>query len=67
MANSWEITYPIIAASASTLALALVDTAVLGRYSTEALATVGLARPTYVFASALMIPSGTAVQILVAR
>jgi MATE family multidrug resistance protein len=61
------VSYPLMVASLSTLALAVADTAIVGRYSTEALATVALALPVYVLASALVVPWGTAVQILVAR
>ncbi len=65
--ESFQVSAPLIAASLSTLALAFADTAIVGRHSTEALATVALVLPVYVFASALIIPWGTAVQVLVAR
>lgn len=67
VSQSWSVTYPLIVASLSTVAVALVDTIVVGRYGTQALATIALALPVYVFASALVIPWGTAVQVLVAR
>lgn len=67
VSQSWAVTYPLIVASLSTVAVAFVDTVVVGRYGTEALATIALALPVYVFASALVIPWGTAVQVLVAR
>lgn len=65
--EAWQLTYPIIAASLTTLAVGFVDTIVVGRYSTDALATVGLALPIFVLASAFVLPLGTAVQVLVAR
>ena len=65
--ESMRVSAPLIVASLSTLALAFADTAIVGRYSTEALATVALVLPVYVLASALIIPWGTAVQVLVAR
>lgn len=65
--QSWRITYPLIVASLSPVVLALADSAILGRYSTEALATIGLVLPVYVLAMAAIVPWGTAVQILVAR
>jgi putative MATE family efflux protein len=43
------------------------DTVLLGWYSTTALATISLVLPMYVFATALIVPWGTATQILVAR
>lgn len=65
--RSWSVTYPLIVGSLSTAALMLVDSIILGWYGTEALATIGLVAPLFVFASALVLPWGTAVQILVAR
>lgn len=65
--DAWHVTYPLIVASASSAALAVVDTLLLGRYGTEALATIALATPVFVAGSALVVPWGTAVQILVAR
>lgn len=65
--SQWAVTYPLIVGSLSTTALAVVDTAVLGRYGTDALATIALALPIFVLGSALVVPWGTAVQVLVAR
>lgn len=65
--DNWRVTYPIIVGSLTTLLLSVADTAILGRYSTQALATVGLVLPIYILASALIVPLGTAVQVLVAR
>lgn len=65
--SSWEVTYPLIIGSLSTVLLAVVDTAILGQYSTAALAVIGLVIPLFVFACALVVPWGTAVQVLVAR
>lgn len=67
LARSWSVTYPLIVGSLSTAALMLADTIILGWYGTSALATIGLVAPLFVFASALVLPWGTAVQILVAR
>lgn len=47
--------------------MALTDTAVLGHYSTEALATIGFVLPVFVALMAAIVPFGTAVQVLVAR
>lgn len=41
--QNWRITYPLIVASLTPVVLALADTAILGHYSTEALATISLA------------------------
>lgn len=67
LARSWAVTYPLIVGSLSTVALSVVDTAILGRYSTQALAVIALVAPLFVFASSLVVPWGTAVQVLVAR
>lgn len=65
--QSWRITYPLIVASLTTVVLAVVDTVILGQYSTQALATIGLVLPIFIFANALLVPWGTATQVLVAR
>lgn len=65
--ESLSVSVPLIAASATTLLMAVADTAFVGRHSTEALATIALVLPVYVLASALIVPWGTAVQVLVAR
>ncbi|QSB16825.1 MATE family efflux transporter [Natronosporangium hydrolyticum] len=65
--QSWQITYPLIVSSLSPIVLALADTVILGWYSTAALATVSLVLPIFVLAMAMILPWGTAVQILVAR
>ncbi len=49
--QTWRLTYPIIVASLTTVLLAVADSAILGQYSTDALATIGLVVPIYVFAS----------------
>lgn len=67
MAHSWTVTWPLIIGSLSATALALVDTALLGRYGTDALASIAVALPLFVLGSALVIPWGTAIQVLVAR
>jgi len=65
--DSWSVSYPLIVGSLSSTALTVVDAAILGRYGTEALATIALAAPVFVLASAAVVPWGTAVQVLVAR
>ncbi|BAK38073.1 MatE efflux family protein [Microlunatus phosphovorus NM-1] len=64
---AWIVTYPLIVASAASTTLAVVDTLLLGRFGTAALATIALATPVFVFGSALVVPWGTAVQVLIAR
>ncbi|WP_223884630.1 MATE family efflux transporter [Micromonospora craniellae] len=66
-AESWRVTWPIIAGGLTTLALSVVDTAIVGQYSTEALATMSLVLPVYVLGSALILPWATAVQVHVSR
>ncbi|QSB05173.1 MATE family efflux transporter [Natronoglycomyces albus] len=65
--QSWKITYPLIVATISPTVLAIADTVMLGWYSTEALATISLVLPIYVFAMALLVPWGSSIQILVSR
>lgn len=65
--QSFRITYPLVVASLSTLLLVVVDTALLGQYSTAALVTMAAAAPVFVFASAVISPLGTAAQIVVAQ
>lgn len=63
----WSISFPLIVSSFAPSALMLADTAILGRYSTEALATIAFAAPIFAAIMAAIVPFGTAVQILVAR
>lgn len=65
--QNWKITYPLIVATISPTVLAVADTVMLGWYSTEALATISLVLPIYVFAMALLVPWGSSIQILVSR
>lgn len=65
--QNWVITYPLIVSGLSPAVLALADTVILGWYSTQALAAISLVLPIYVFAMALIVPWGTAIQILTAR
>lgn len=65
--HNWSVSYPLIVGSLSSTALTVVDAAILGHYSTAALATIALAAPVFVLASAAVVPWGTAVQVLVAR
>jgi len=63
----WRITYPIVLGNLATIALGVADTAILGRYTTEALAAVALAFPVYFVATMLAAGWATAAQILTAR
>ncbi|MCC5948089.1 MAG: MATE family efflux transporter [Nitriliruptoraceae bacterium] len=65
--ESAQVSWPLIVGSLSTLALAFADTVIVGRYGTADLAAVALVLPVYVLASALLLPFGSAVQVLVAR
>ncbi|WP_280368352.1 MATE family efflux transporter [Nocardia wallacei] len=58
---------PVVLTSATTLVLGLTDTALLGHYSTEALGIAALVLPIWIFCTALVVPWGSASQILVAR
>lgn len=63
----WDVSYPIVVASAAPTAWSLVDTLMLSRFSTEALASVALAWPVYVVATMLVTSWATAVQTLTAQ
>lgn len=63
----WVVTYPLIVTSLSTIALSVVDAALLGRFSTYAVAAVGLAAPIHVVVVMLATGWATAVQVIVAR
>lgn len=63
----WALTYPLIVGNLSAVALTVADGVVLGRFSTEAVAAVGLAAPVAMVATMLATGWATAVQVLVAR
>jgi multidrug resistance protein, MATE family len=63
----WALTYPLIVGNLSAVALNVADGAVLGRFSTRAVAAVGLAAPVAMVATMLATGWASAVQILVAR
>ncbi|MBH0780809.1 MATE family efflux transporter [Nocardia bovistercoris] len=58
---------PIILTSATTVVLGATDTALLGHYSTDALGIAALVVPVWILATALVVPWGSATQVLVAR
>jgi multidrug resistance protein, MATE family len=63
----WTITYPIVLGNLATIALGVADTAILGRYGTEALTAVALAYPVYFVAAMLSTGWATAAQVLASR
>ncbi|MGH3753409.1 MAG: MATE family efflux transporter [Pseudonocardiaceae bacterium] len=67
LAELWRITYPLVLTSFAQVAITIVDTALLGRYSTTALAAVALAAPVYLVAIMVVRGWATAAQIIVAR
>lgn len=63
----WWVSYPVLVTSLAQLLLTVVDTVLLGRLSTQALAAVALAAPVYLVATVVVRGWATATQILVAR
>lgn len=62
-----SISWPLLAGSLTSLLVAVADTAILGHVDTGELATMARASVVYVFCTALLIPMGTAVQIVGAQ
>lgn len=62
-----EIAVPVVLTSATTMVLGATDTALLGHYGTAALGIVALVLPMWIVATALVIPFGSATQVVVAR
>ncbi|WP_083871536.1 MATE family efflux transporter [Nocardia aobensis] len=58
---------PVVLTSATTLVLGVTDTALLGHHSIEALGVAALVVPVWICCTALVVPWGSATQILVAR
>ncbi|QSE88039.1 MATE family efflux transporter (plasmid) [Rhodococcus pseudokoreensis] len=63
----WAVAWPIIMVSAISLILSATDTALLGHYSTQALGSAAVAFPIWILFTAIIIPCGSATQVLVAR
>jgi len=63
----WLLVYPLILASSAQVLLTTVDTAILGRTSTGALASVALAAPVYIVATVVLRGWTTGVQAFTAR
>ncbi|WP_169814218.1 MATE family efflux transporter [Nocardia mexicana] len=62
-----ELAVPVVLTSATTVVLGVTDTALLGHYGTEALGAAALVMPLWIFCTALVVPFGSATQLLVAR
>ncbi|PPJ18742.1 hypothetical protein C5E45_12825 [Nocardia nova] len=62
-----ELAGPVVLTSATTLVLGVTDTALLGHHSIEALGVAASVLPIWIFCTALVVPWGSATQILVAR
>ncbi|MGV9928908.1 MATE family efflux transporter [Nocardia rhamnosiphila] len=62
-----RIAGPVVLTSATTVVLGLTDTALLGHHSTDASSIAALVLPVWVFYAALVIPWGSATQVVVAR
>ncbi|NKY42158.1 MATE family efflux transporter [Nocardia cerradoensis] len=58
---------PVVLTSATTLVLGVTDTALLGHHSIEALGVSALVLPVWIWCTALVVPWGSATQILVAH
>ncbi|MGH8776650.1 MAG: MATE family efflux transporter [Jiangellaceae bacterium] len=67
MAGMWRVAWPILVANLFQILLIIVDTVLLGRFSTSALGAVALAAPVYLVATVVVRGWGTAAQVLVAR
>jgi len=66
-ASLWRLTYPLVVGNLAQIALTVADGVVLGRFSTEAVAAVGLASTVVIVATMLSTGWATATQVLVAR
>ncbi|MGW0354704.1 MATE family efflux transporter [Nocardia nova] len=62
-----ELAGPVVLTSATTLVLGVTDTALLGHHSIEALGVATSVLPIWIFCTAVVVPWGSATQILVAR
>ncbi|OXR41472.1 Multidrug resistance protein MdtK [Nocardia cerradoensis] len=58
---------PVVLTSATTLVLGVTHTALLGHHSIEALGVAALVLPVWIWCTALVVPWGSATQILVAH
>lgn len=67
MRRSLKIGGPLLVGSLATLSLTLVDTALLAHWSTDSLALMALVTPVYLVILAVLVPVGTAAQILVSQ
>lgn len=61
------VAWPIVLMSITTVVLGATDTALLGRYSIDALAAATVAVPIWIVLTAIVIPWGSATQVLVAQ
>jgi MATE family multidrug resistance protein len=66
-ARTWQVSYPIIVNNFAQILLGIIDTIMLSRLSTNALAGVALAVSVYTVSSMLMSGWATATQTLIAR
>ncbi|WP_328821926.1 MATE family efflux transporter [Nesterenkonia haasae] len=62
-----SVSWPLVAGSAVSLLTAVADTAILGQYDTIELSVMARAVVIFIFCTALLIPIGTAVQIVGAQ
>jgi multidrug resistance protein, MATE family len=67
LARTWRVTAPLLVAYLAQAAVPIVDTVILGRVSTTALAAVALAVPVYLVAVYTLNGWAAGVQIVVAR
>ncbi|MDV6286898.1 MATE family efflux transporter [Rhodococcus jostii] len=63
----WTVAWPIIMVSAISLILSATDTVLLGHYSTAALGSATVAFPIWILFTAIIVPCGSATQVLVAQ
>lgn len=63
----WRVSYPIVASGLITVLTTAADSVMLGRYATQALASVALSAPVYVVATVFVICWTIGVQVLGAR
>jgi hypothetical protein len=63
----WRITYPLVVTNFAQITVTIVDTALLARFSTSALAAVALAAPVYLVAIMIVRGWATAAQIVISR
>lgn len=67
LAAVWVVTFPLLITYLTQKVLITVDTALLGRFSTSALASVGLAAPVYIVATVVGFGWATATGVFVAQ